>query len=251
MASLERGLDILEYMATRSKSCSLDHLSDTLGIPRTSCFRILKALESKGYIQLAERVGREQQWELTYKLSVFANMVEEEMSLRTIARPFMKELAEEVDLFVQLGILSNNKVLYIDDVKRAKVLRVYAPKWSYLEIHACAAGLVMLSHLPTGQVKEILVEQGLAKKTSYTITSEERLLVELEQIKKQGYAVDHEYYATGIKCVAAPILDYRGRCIAAIGVTGHCDEFGNLPEIIAKVQKTARNISRKLEYKID
>ncbi|MDI9485332.1 MAG: IclR family transcriptional regulator [Bacillota bacterium] len=246
--SLERGLDILEYLAFNGTPSSLDHLSETLEIPRTSCFRILKSLESKGYVQLAERIGREQQWELTYKLSIFADLVERETSLRTVARPFMKALAESTDLFVQLGIISNNQVLYIDDVKRPKLLRVYAPKWSHLEIHACAAGLVMASYMPQSKIEAIIRERGLAKLTSKTITDETEFYEKLRQVREQQYAIDHEYYATGIKCVAAPIFNYQEKCIAAVGVTGHCDEFADIDHVIREVQNCALNISKKMQY---
>lgn len=248
MASLERGLDVLEYIAARRSPCSLDHISAALSIPRTSCYRILKTLHAKGYIQLAETIGREQKWELTYKLCIFADLIEEEMSLRTLARPFMKELADAVDLFVQLGIISNNKVLYIDDVKRSKVLRVYAPKWSYLELHACAAGLAMAAYLPQNQLEEIIREEGLARKTSKTITSEAELYAVLEEVRKRGYSIDDEYYANGIKCVAAPIFNYSGKCVAAVGVTGHSDEFSELERIIEKVQECADKISRRMHF---
>lgn len=248
LASLERGLDVLEYIAMRRSSCSLDQISAALDIPRTSCYRLLKTLHSKGYIQLAETIGREQKWELTYKLCIFADLIEEEMSLRKLARPYMKELADAVDLFVQLGIMSNNKVLYIDDVKRSKVLRVYAPKWSYLDVHACAAGLAIAAHLPRQHVEEIVKEHGLTKKTSKTIDDEATFYAVLEQVRQQRYAIDDEYYANGIKCVAAPIFNYSGKCVAAVGVTGHSDEFVEMGHIIEKVQECATKISRQMHF---
>lgn len=248
MGSLKRGLDILEHIASTGSSHSLDELSEQLRIPRTSCFRILKSLESKGYIQLAEAVGREQRWELTYKLSVIANAVENDGRLGTMALPFMKRLAESTDLSVQLGVISHNKVLYIEDVQRPKPLRVYAPKWSYLEVHACAAGLVLASYMPQAQVEEIIREQGLVKKTSHTIVDRDELYAALLQIKEQQYAVDREYYALGICCVAAPIFNHQQACIAAVGVTGSCEELTDVTGIIEKVQECGAGISQKMGF---
>lgn len=249
--SIQRGLNILEYMAWKNKPSSLDEISEELNIPRTSCFRILKALQEERYIQLAMTKGREQKWELTYKLSMFADLVESRTSLRSLARPILENLADEVDLFVQLGILTNEKVMYIDDIKRSKVLRVYAAKWSLLDLHACAPGLVLLSFLSKKKKDEIINDIKLDKKTENTITDKEKLDKKLDEIKKNMYAIDDEYYARGIKCVASPIFNHRGDIIAAVGVTGHSEEFDEkrMPYIIDRVKKSAALISEKFEYK--
>jgi len=250
LGSLERGLDIIEYLAFQSESCSLDKIVNELSIPRTSCFRILKSLQDKRYIQLAKSTGREQKWELTYKLSIFAQMIEDRTSLRNISHPHMVELAEETDLFVQLGILVNDKIMYIDDIKRAKALRVYAAKWSFLDIHACAAGLVLAAYLPKERLDEIIEEHGLLKKTENTITDKSELESKLSEIKVKQYAIDEEYYASGIKCIAAPIFNYRGEAVAAVGITGHSEEFkGKWENLIEKVKICAFRISQQLEYK--
>ena len=245
--SIERGLDLLEYMAATNASHTLEHLSEHLGIPRTSCFRVLKVLQARGYVQIAEASGP-QKWELTYKLSAFGNMVEKDGKLRAAALPLMKELAQVTDLFVQLGVVSNNKVLYIEDVQRPKLLQVYAPKWSYLEIHACAAGLVLLTHMSKNQVEEIIRQEGMPRKTNSTITDLDELHAVLGEVKKQNYAIDKEYYAPGITCVAAPIFNYQGVCLAAVGVTGSTDEFSDLPVIIREVQECALGVSARLGY---
>lgn len=248
--ALKRGLNVLEYMAWKDKPSSLDELSQELNIPRTSCFRILKSLQEERYIQLARSTDREQKWELTYKLSMFADLVETRTSLRSLARPTLEDLAEEVDLFVQLGILTNDKVMYIDDIKRAKVLRVYAAKWSLLDLHACAPGLVLLAFLDKEKKEKILADIELNKKTENTIIDKEKLKEKLKEVKENYYAVDDEYYARGIKCVAAPIFNHRGEIIASCGVTGHSEEFSSekMPLIIDSVKNSAAMVSDKFEY---
>ena len=38
--------------------------------------------------------------------------------------------------------------------------------------------------------------------------------MELEKIRKQGYAIDNMEHEEGVRCVAGPICDYRGEVIA-------------------------------------
>lgn len=248
--ALKRGLNILEYMAWKKEASSLDELSRELNIPRTSCFRILKSLQEQRYIKLARSRGREQKWELTYKLTMFADLVETKTSLRSLARPTLEKLAETTDLFVQLGILTNNQVMYIDDIKRAKVLRVYAAKWSLLDLHACAPGLVLLAFLPAAKREKIFKKIKLKQKTEKTITDRQSLRQKLKEVKENYYAVDDEYYANGIKCVASPIFNQRQEITAAVGVTGHSGEFSpaKMPQIIEAVKNSAALISERFVY---
>jgi DNA-binding IclR family transcriptional regulator len=73
----------------------------------------------------------------------------------------------------------------------------------------------------------------------------------LRQIARQGYAVDDQQYAAGIRCVAAPIYDYTGRVIAALNVIGSLlsiteERIGQLVEI---VKRFAAEASRQMGYR--
>jgi len=47
-----------------------------------------------------------------------------------------------------------------------------------------------------------------------------QLKPEIEDILHQGYAVEHEEYALGTSCVAAPIFDHTGSVQALVTITG-------------------------------
>ncbi len=84
--------------------------------------------------------------------------------------------------------------------------------------HALAMGKVVLARLDsTGMAR--YVARGLKSFTPHTITSPQELAAELERVRDDGFAVDREELAENFCCIAAPIVDQRGRFVAALGLS--------------------------------
>jgi DNA-binding IclR family transcriptional regulator len=108
--------------------------------------------------------------------------------------------------------------------------------------HALAMGKVVLALLePAGLAR--YVARGLTSFTPRTITSPETLAAELELVKSNGFAVDREEFDQDFCCVAAPIVDERGRFVAALGlsITPHVfdAELARLSETVVAVARGA------------
>jgi DNA-binding IclR family transcriptional regulator len=71
-----------------------------------------------------------------------------------------------------------------------------------------------------------------------------------KSIREQEYAVDNEETELGARCVAAPILNYQGRPIAAISISGPISYMtGSLVEQIARtLMEATRRISMQLGF---
>ena len=86
--------------------------------------------------------------------------------------------------------------------------------------HATAVGKVMLAF---GDVE--LPVSPLASFTPRTITTRERLVEELAQVRRRGFAEAREEREEGLAAVAAPVRDSRGELVAIIGVQGPASRF--------------------------
>ena len=84
--------------------------------------------------------------------------------------------------------------------------------------HALAMGKVVLALLEPAALARY-VARGLKSFTPQTITSAAALAAELEQVRRDGFAVDREEFDEDFCCVAAPILDSRRRFVAALGLS--------------------------------
>ncbi len=92
---------------------------------------------------------------------------------------------------------------------------------------------------------------GLARRTPATFTAQDALLCELEHVRRQEYAEDHEEAEVGLRCLAAPVRDCSGQTVAAISISGPAVEFagdaeaGFLPAVI----EAGLNLSRRLGFR--
>ena len=84
-------------------------------------------------------------------------------------------------------------------------------------------GKAMLAFSP-GPVVRAVVEQGMERRTPYSITESGRMVSELQRIRKNGVAVDREESTVGITCVAAPVIT-GAHTIAAVSVSGPTTNF--------------------------
>jgi DNA-binding IclR family transcriptional regulator len=109
-------------------------------------------------------------------------------------------------------------------------------------------GKALLAGLSEREVERLLGSRRLRRFTPTTITDRRRLARELEEIRRQGYALDDEETFPGIRCVAAPLCDREGRVLAAISVTAPTQRMGasRRTEIRKWVTDTAARISARI-----
>ncbi len=101
-------------------------------------------------------------------------------------------------------------------------LKISANPGTTIPLLAGAVGKVFMALKDSDQLKKYLHEYGLPEYTPNSITDEEAYHAEIEQVRKQGYAVDDEEYITGIRAVTVALQNQRGPSMAVwvVGMTG-------------------------------
>jgi len=246
--SVVRGMKILELLS-KQDLLTLDQVASRTKIPRTSVFRLLNTFKDLGYVEQKPIKGTDH-WGLGLKLLILTNSKHSRLDVRREVRGILEELAEKTDEFVQLGVLYQRKVMYIDHVKRPKPLAMYAELGSRLPINISAAGMVLAAALKEKELDRLLNEQTFPKNTPKTPTDPNELRKILRKVARQGFAVDDQQYAIGIRCIAAPILDHNGHVIAAINVTGSLSTITDerIPVLVRQVKAAAEEASKRMGY---
>ena len=91
------------------------------------------------------------------------------------------------------------------------------------------------------------------QKTDSTITTEEEMKAELQQIRQQGYSLDNEEYEYGLLCVAAPIRNPEGKMIGGISVSGPVSRMKRgkgVASIQASVLAGAAEIEERMGFRL-
>ena len=119
--ALDRTLDILELLSSADKGLSLSALSQQLDLPKNAVFRITQTLMARGYL---DRDAKTKEFELTSKLMRIASFRANRLSLPELALKEMKALRDQTRETVQLGTLSGNEGVIIEQVEGLEPLRM-------------------------------------------------------------------------------------------------------------------------------
>jgi DNA-binding IclR family transcriptional regulator len=250
--TIERVSMILDLVSRSSQGVSIRDLSDELKLPKGTVHRLLLSLSYFGYIKQDTNTKK---YLLGLKLLELGNLIINQLDLRKLAEPLLKELVESTRETVHMVIIENNEVVYIDKIETEENtggLKMASMVGSRNPAHCSAVGKVLVSYFSDEEIDALIREKGLPQKTVHTITDPLKLKEELIIIKKQGYAIDDEENEAGIRCVAAPIFNNKGKAVSAISLSGPA--FRVTKKLIQdslkkEVIKTASEISKRLGFK--
>ncbi|MCK8816713.1 IclR family transcriptional regulator [Natroniella sulfidigena] len=243
--SVDRALDILEILVEVQRPITLSEISKKAELNISTAHRLLNTLVMRGFAA-QEESGK---YKLGLHLFEIAGTLENSMDLKTVVKPYLEEIVEECNETVNLVILDQGEVLYVDQVESTNMIRMFANVGSRGPAHSLGAGKVLLAYLGEEQLEQVLDQIELTEFTANTITDPTELKEELIKIRKQGYAIDFEEMEEGVRCVAAPIRDSNEKVVAAISVSGpniRITEEVLYEEMVPLVTAKAEEISNKL-----
>lgn len=245
--ALVKALDLLEVLAQKG-SLTLTELCRELGQPKSSVFRHLATLEMCGYVRHSPD---SETYRLGTKLIELGNAVKAQFDVHEEAVPFMRQLQEAFSETVNLAILEEGKVVYLDILEGTQPIRMAARPGRRDFVHSTAIGKVILAHSAETVVDAIIDQHGLPALTPQTITTADELKAALSLVCTQGYAVDNLENEDGVCCVGAPIFNHHGEAIAAISISGPASRFSaaRIEALGNELKRAAQSISERLGYR--
>jgi DNA-binding IclR family transcriptional regulator len=241
--SLEKGTRVLELLAEKG-ALSVTKVAEHLGLNRTGSHRFLATLRELGYVEK----NHDNRYELTFKMLEFGMKMANRFEIRREARPYMQELSLAYRETVNLGFRDGLDILHLDKIDSLEILRMDSPVGSRAPAYCTALGKACLAFLPENELDVLLNGVKLKLYGPNTITSKKRLRQELEKIRNQGYAIDNEELAYGLRCVAAPIFDHTGLPRYSISVSGPSMRLTEkrMQQVQKKVRKVCSELSGRM-----
>lgn len=242
--AVDRALDVIELLASSRNDLSLSEIKKCLHIPRQSLIRILNTLCDGKIIERGEQRGF---YRLGMRLLHIGDKFQDKIALRSIALPFMQELAEKTNKTIELSTLDRDQLILIEQIEGSEGVRLYSRIGSvYPYFHAVAAGKIYLAHMPEEKRRTVLEKIGLPAVTSYTTTSITKLEKELTKVIKNGYAFENQELRKGIRRVVAPLYNFRNNVVGCLGVAATVLSFElNDKEYLGEAVKDA---AAKISY---
>ena len=244
---LEKTFSILEILLQHGSSMHMTEISEKLGLYPSTIHRILDTLKHWGYV---EQDPHTQKYRLGLKLLELGMAKLQQMDLVKEATPYLKELVNQCNETVHLGVLEKEEVLYLAKEESSQTIRMISYVGKRAPLHCTALGKVLLAHLSPEERKKTLEGKVLSRLTENTIIDKEELEKELSKVREQGFALDREENEKDVRCVAAPIRNYQGEVIAALSISSPIFRIdrnaqNNLKEALIE---TSEKISKRLGY---
>ena len=234
--NLERGLLVIELLANYKQGLTLSEIIDTLGISKTSAFRIVSTLIFKNYLQKNETTKK---ITLSRKLLTLGISSMNEQSIVELSIDVMRALRDELRESVMLGILMEDKGVILEQVSSSYPVKLYVEQGTYFNLHSSVGGKCILAFLPELELNMVLKTMSLKQLTANTITTKSEFRNALKCVRKNGFAVDNGEDIQGIHCVGAPIFNEYGHPIAALWITA---PHGRLPH--SEFEEKGRIVAR-------
>ena len=243
---LERAFDIMETLARSREPLHLTELAKRTSMSKSTVHRILQTLQHRGY------AAKTSEGEYTIGAQLFdtASCRIDSLELQAESKPHLTALQHCLGTNVYLGVLDGPFISIIEKDAIDRSDEVYTKVGRRYPAHCTSMGKCLLACLSHEELESVLYGFDLEALTPYTITDKHAFMEHLRQVRKQGWALDCEESALDHRCLAAPVLDYRGDAVAVVGVSGTNDDIpdGRIEEMAAEVVRAGQMISKSLGY---
>ncbi len=240
--AVERALDVLLCFSSQTPELSMTQISEMVGINKSTVHRLLATLERKRFVERDATTGL---YRPGIRLLQMAFLTLEHNDLRRLAAPFLHFLCEQYRENVNLTVLDDTDVVYLDVIESPQRVKLAAAPGQRLPAFCTASGKAILAFLPEENVRHIL-ERGLPSYTKNTITSLDAFFEDMSQTRQRGYAISEQEFEEGINALAAPICNHP---IASVSIAGPAYRLTRerMIEIGPNLVAVANNIAREVE----
>ncbi len=240
--SVSKALLIINLLADNEEPLSLKQISELLELSPSTAHHIISVLKQEHFVD-QNRASKKYGIGLRlYEIGLSKNYYQ---LLVKRAVPLLESMANQTGESSNLAVLIDGQITYIAQRQSSQLMKTFVQLGERSPVHCTGVGKVLISDLSDEDLQQIVNKHGLKKYTSRTITTLDDLLVELERVKHNQYAIDYEEREDGVVCVAAPVYNSARKIIAAISISGPTGRLKEkeIPEIIALLKMNAQVLS--------
>lgn len=247
--SVDRALDILTLFIEKPQ-LGVTEIGHMVGLDKSVVYRLVITLEKHGFVKQNPSNRKYELGPRAYEIgSVYLTRNSTINQLLQNAYPVLTPLMEETGCTTQIGIVEpeNFEVLIVASVESSSVVKISASLGDRIPLHASVVGKCYLAYCEPEYLDKVFASP-LPALTPKTITDKYRYMVEIEQVRKVGYAYHDEEWSQGVTAIAAPIFNMLNHCMGAIltSFPTYLLTEKDVPSIIEKTKSSARLLSNKI-----
>lgn len=212
--SVDNALKILLLLGERSE-LRLTEVADYLGVASSTAHRLLAMLQYRGFIR---QDAKSKVYRPGTSLTGVAFAILQRFDVRETVRPYLEALNRELAETAHLGILDGTVVRFIDAIESPRAVRVASRLGQSMPATCTSTGKALLSQLTSEDLHRLFPDEELVGLTSNSIRSRAELEVELQTVRRRGYATSNEESEEGVSSVSVAIPSGRSPVNVAMNV---------------------------------
>ncbi len=237
--SVYNALDVLEALCEEEDEVRISHLSEKLGMNKTSVFRLLATFEKRGYVEREKGTGK-------YRLGLSAyetgQKILSRMGLLRKARPVMERLARETNEAVYLTVRRGSETLFLEVADTLLQVKIISLVGRRFPLEKTASGLALLAF---GKRHGDRPGRRAAHEQSSLAIFDPAL------VRERGVAVESGGIGEGIITMATPLFASNGDIVGCLCLVGPDFRLGQErieTELLPRLKDAGEAISSKLGY---
>ncbi|MCC0027264.1 IclR family transcriptional regulator [Pseudooceanicola lipolyticus] len=244
VASLVKGLKVIEAFSSETPRLSITEAAENSGLDRATARRVLLTLHREGY---ADYDGKF--FTLTPRVLRLGVAAIASLPLPQIVQPWLDQLSEQIGQSCSVALLDETEIVYIARAAQKRVMSIGLMPGSRLPACTTSMGRVLLAALPRERAFALVEASDLSPRTSHSLADPDEIMDQIDGARAQGYAIIDQEVEIGLRSIAVPLFDARGRVIAALntGMAATQENAGQLAEIyLPKLLKVQAGLRRLL-----
>mgnify|MGYP003139829818 FL=1 len=213
IGSLTKGLQVLECFGSDRPRLSIAEVAALTGQDRASARRCLLTLHHIGYATYDGKY-----FSLTPRVLRLGMGALAALPLPQIVQPWLDQLSDQIGQSCSVSMLDDTEIVYLARAAQRRVMSIGLMPGSRLPAHCTSMGRVLLAALPEQQARAVIDASDLTPRTVHSLHNPAEIMAEIAHVRAQGFAVIDQEVELGLRSLAVPIIDAKGRVVAALNI---------------------------------
>jgi len=245
MLSLARGLLVLQAFVGVGPRLTVSDAARATGLARATARRCLYTLEKVGYVRMDGSA-----YVLESRFLPLARAYLRSLGPEGSVQVALDRLRDQLDETCAIGRLDGAHVVYASLSRKSRVRTLGGSVGMRVPAFCTSMGRVLLASLPEGEVDQVLSSFPPVKFTPFTHTAPADIRERIREAARNGFSINDQELDLGLRALAVPIHDHRGRVIAALNAGGERDRLSNtllVGQFLPAMQEAAEEIGQLIE----
>jgi IclR family transcriptional regulator, pca regulon regulatory protein len=223
-----KGLQVIEVFSGERPRLSIAEVASATGHDRATARRCLLTLADLGYAHYDGKF-----FSLTPRVLRLGTSCLAAMPLPRIVQPLLDQLSAEIGQSTSVSILDDWEIVYVARAAQQKLMSINLMPGSRLPAYCASMGRVLLAAQSPETLTGLLKQHPPTPHTVFSLVKPQDILKAVDAARRKGFAISDQEIELGLRSIAVPIFDSRGRTVAAINVGvaavhAHADELKTL-----------------------